>query len=241
MVRLAIVHGLRYTDMAQVRRRWLIPSYATAFRWTGNRADAEDLTEWIFHNLGRDFGPSELVQVIHERLTELTFEAIVRHWSARYGVVGLNVTASAPTDSRPRLESLLADLTAEMHLVLIRRFVRRLPMATIAGRLRVPVQEADRNVFVALTQVAGRIGFAAPSSVPSGIRSGLDDVSAFVSDLIAQRPPVRFEAHHGIWRAMVAACHIQAAIAGNDLPTQRFVRSLEPAGRFVTEPRIWSA
>ncbi|HEV2413308.1 MAG TPA: hypothetical protein VGX27_00765 [Candidatus Dormibacteraeota bacterium] len=237
MVRLAIVQGLSYTHMAQVQRRWLLPTYAAAYRWTGNRPDAEDLTEWIFHNLGRDFGAAQRVQVVQKLLTELTSEAIVRHWSARYGVMGLNVTASAPTDSRPRLESLLADLTAEMHLALIRRFVRRLPIATIANRLRVPVEEADRHVLVALAQVAERIGFGPTHNIPHR----LDDVSAFVTDLVARRPPVRFEARSGMWRAMVAACHIQAAIAGNDLPSRRFVRSLEPASGFVTEPRIWSA
>ena len=237
MVRLAIVQGLRYTHMAQVHRRWLLPTYATAYRWTGNRADAEDLTEWIFHNLGRDFGTAQPVEVIQNSLTELTSEAIVRHWSARYGVIGLNVTASAPTDSHPRLESLLADLTAEMHLALIRRFVRRLPIATIANRLRVSVQEADRRVYVALTQVAAQVGLAAPSNIPQR----LDDLSDFITDLVARRSPLRFEARSGVWRAMVAACHIQSAIAGNALPTQRFVRSLESTGRFVTAPRIWSA
>lgn len=237
MVRLAIVQGLSYTDMAQVHRRWLLPTYATAYRWTGNRADAEDLTEWIFHNLERDFGTAQSVEVIQRSLTELTSEAVVRHWSARYGVIGLNVIAWEPTDSRPRLESLLADLTAEMHLALIRRFVRRLPIATIANRLRAPVQEADRHVFVALTRVAERIGFGPLHEIPQR----LDDVSAFVTDLVARRSPGRFEACSGIWRAMVAACHIQAAIAGNDLPSRRFVRYLESASRFVTEPRIWSA
>lgn len=237
MVRLAIVQGLSYTHMAQVHRRWLLPTYAAAYRWSGNRRDAEDLTEWVFHNLGRDFGAAQPVQVVQKSLTELTSEAIVRHWSARYGVIGLNVTAHALTDSRPRLESLLVDLTAEMHLALIRRFVRRLPIATIANRSRVSVGEADRQVFVALTHVAERIGFGPLYGIPQR----LDDASAFVTDLVARRPPVRFEARSGIWRAMVAACHIQAAIAGNDLPTQRFVRSIESASRFVTERRIWSA
>jgi hypothetical protein len=49
---------------------------------------------------------------------------------------------------------------------------------------------------------------------------------------------------------MLAATHLQAAVAGNDLPTARFVRSLEesfeasqPAGSrsLVTHRRIWSA
>lgn len=238
MVRLAIVRGLTYTDMAQVRSRWLIPTYATVFRWTGNRADAEDLTEWIFNNIGGRFHMPQLVQVVEERLAELTSEAIARHWSERYGVVGLNLTASTLTDSRLTVESLLADLTAELHLALVLRFVRRRTGAAIAKQLGVSVQEANRRIFVALAQVAERI------SLPelSGIPQDLDDVSGFVADLVARRRPARFEIRSGSWPVMVAACHIEAAIAGNDLPTQRFVGSLESsARRFVTELRIWSA
>ena len=238
MVRLAIVRGLTYTDMAQVRSRWLIPTYATVFRWTGNRADAEDLAGWIFHNIGGGFHTPQPVQVVEERLAELTSEAVARHWSDRYGVAGLNLTASTLTDSRPTVESLLADLTAEMHLTLVLRFVRRRTGGAIANQLRVSVQEANRRIFVALMQVAERIGLPGPSGIPQE----LDEVSGFVADLVARRRPARFEALSATWRLMVAACHIQAAIAGNDLPTQRFVGSLESSTRrFVTELRIWSA
>lgn len=238
MVRLAIVRGLTYTDIGQVRSRWLIPTYASAYRWTGNRTDAEDLTAWIFHNLSEDFRRPELVQVVEERLAELTSEAIVRHWSERYSIAAANLTASALTDSRPTLESLMTDLTAEMHLTLVLRFVRRRPATAIANQLRVSVQEAHSRVFVALAQVAERIGFQSRSSVPRNLRG----VSGFVADLVAGRRPERFEADSGIWPVMVAACHVQAAIAGNDLPTQRFVRSLEPSTRrFVADLRIWSA
>ena len=237
MVRLAIVRGLTYTDTAQVRSRWLIPTYTSAYRWTGNRTDAEDLTAWIFHNISGDFRTSELVQVVEERLDELTSEAISRHWFDRYGVATLNLTASTLTDSRPTLESLMTDLTAEMHLTLVLRFVRRRPPAAIAKQLRVSGQEAHRRVFVALAQVAERIGFQARSSIPRN----LDEVSGFVSDLVARKRPARFDAGSGIWPVMAAACHVHAAIAGNDLPTQRFVRSLESSRRLVTELRIWSA
>jgi len=46
---------------------------------------------------------------------------------------------------------------------------------------------------------------------------------------------------------MIAAGHIQAAIAGNDLPAKGFIRSLErrfeesSARGLVTHLRIWSA
>ena len=51
----------------------------------------------------------------------------------------------------------------------------------------------------------------------------------------------------GNWAALLAATHVQAAIAGNDLPRVRFVRSLEglaDTNRFnplVTPSRIWIA
>lgn len=238
MVRLAIVRGLTYTDMGQVRRRWLIPTYATVYRWTGNRADAEDLTAWIFHNITGAFRKPELVQVIEERLAELTSEAVARHWSDRYGADGVSLPATAHLDSWPPLETLLSDLTAEAHLTLVLRFVRRRPMDSIASQLRLRIPEAERRVFVALAHVAARIGLVTPTSVPVD----LDGVSSFISDLVARRRPTRFEAGSSTWPALLAACHIHGAIAGNDLPSRRFVRSLETSPRrLVTELRIWSA
>ena len=238
MVRLEVVCGLTYSDMGQVRRRWLIPTYAIAYRLTGNRADAEDLTAWIFHNLGRAFSGPETCHIVEEQLAELTSEAIHRHWSDRYSVAGVTYAGSALSDSRPTLEHLSAGLTAEMHLILVSRFARRQSLGTIANRLGVSIREADRRIFGALTQVAERIALPRMFKIPQE----LDRVSDFVNDLVARRRPVRFEARQGTWPIMVAACHVQAAIAGNDLPTRQFVRSMEaPPRRFVTELRISSA
>lgn len=238
MVRLAIVRGLSYTDIGQVQSRWLIPTYATAFRWTGNQADAEDLTAWIFHNLAREFRAPELVQVVEERIAELLSDAIVRHWSLRYGVVGAIPTANAAINSRLTLEALLAELTAETHRIVVLRFVRGWPVAAVARQLRLPVSAANERTFAALTHVAERIGLRAPARNPQQI----DEVSAFVTAMLTRRHPVRFEARPGVWQVLVAACHVHAAIAGNDLPSRRFVHSLEPSSRrVVTEVRIWTA
>jgi hypothetical protein len=74
-----------------------------------------------------------------------------------------------------------------------------------------------------------------------------DQVSTYIDDLIARRRPLRFEVRRAAWPPMLGAGHVQAAIAGNDLPAQGFVRSLErrlSAGwtrRPVTDIRIWSA
>jgi hypothetical protein len=49
------------------------------------------------------------------------------------------------------------------------------------------------------------------------------------------------------WCALLAAAHLQAAVAGNNLPRMRFVRSLEETlrtggiRRRVTHLRIWTA
>ena len=42
---LAVIRGLTYFDVRQVFNRWLIPTYQTAFRWTGNRSDSEDASQ----------------------------------------------------------------------------------------------------------------------------------------------------------------------------------------------------
>jgi exonuclease V gamma subunit len=88
-------------------------------------------------------------------------------------------------------------------------------------------------------------------SAESGKQAQAGQVAAFVADLIAWRRPLRFEATPSAWAALLAATHLQAAVAGNDLPTARFVRSLEEsfeASRrmarsrsLVTNLRIWSA
>jgi hypothetical protein len=68
-----------------------------------------------------------------------------------------------------------------------------------------------------------------------------------VDDLVGKRRPLRFEVAPQAWAALLAATHIQAAVAGNNLPRARFVRSLEGrfmaghARRHVTHLRIWSA
>ena len=238
MVRLAVVRGLSYTDMGQVQNRWLIPAYATAFRWTGNQADAEDLTAWVFHNLGLEFRAPELVQVVEERVAELLSEAIARHWSVRYGVAGVIPTASAPNESHPTLEKLLAELSGEAHRLIVLRFVRGRPVAAIARQLRLSVREADDLTFVGLAQVAERIGLRGQARNPQQVH----EVSTFITGLVTRRNAARFEARWGTWQVLVAACHIHAAIAGNDLPSRRFVGSPETAPRrLVTELRIWSA
>ncbi len=75
------------------------------------------------------------------------------------------------------------------------------------------------------------------------------NMSAIATQLGVRRP-LRFEATPSAWAALLAATHLQAAVAGNNLPTARFVRSLEESfeahrmttsRRHVTNLRIWSA
>ena len=244
MPHLAVVRGLTYTNVSQVFNRWLIPSYRTAFRWTGNRVDAEDIITWTFRDVAANLRLPDLVQVVDDQVVDTTLEAVSRHWGDRYGIASIvsrgEIYASEET---PALEPLFDGMTAEMRLLLVLRFLRRRPPAAIAAQLRIGPEAASRRIIEALALVAQRIGVHATCGWPLQA----DQVSTYIDDLIARRRPLRFEASPGAWPPMVGAGQVQAAIAGNDLPAQGFVRSLERRlhtgwqRRFVTEVRIWSA
>lgn len=242
MTHLAVVRGLTYTDFSQVFNRWLFPTYRTAFRWTGNRVDAEDIITWTFQEVADNLRLPDLLQVVDDYVVDATLEAVTRHWDDRYGIACMSSAEIFASEGSPALDSLFDGLTAEMRLLLVLRFMRRRSTAAIAAQLRIRPEAARRLIIEALALVAQRIGLPAASV-------GLvqtDDVSTYIDDLIAPRRPLRFEVSRPAWPPMVAAGHVQAAIAGNDLPAQGFVRSLEKrlqAGgrRRVTDIRIWSA
>ena len=243
MTHLAVVRGLTYTSFSQVFNRWLIPTYRTAFRWTGNREDAEDIITWTFRDVAGNLRLPDQVQVVDDDVVDATLEAVTRHWHDRYGIARNSRAGIYASEGTPALESLFDGLTAQMRLLLVLRFVRRRSPAAIAAQLRIRPEAARRSIIEALALVAQHIGLPAASGGPLQA----DQVSTYIDDLIARRRPVRFEVRRAAWPPMVAAGHVQAAIAGNDLPAQGFVRSLErtlPAGwtrRFVTHIRIWSA
>ena len=246
---LSVVAGLTYRERSQVFNRWLLPAYQTSVRWTGNRLDAEDTTTWVLvREIGRLDLP-ELVQVVDERLAETTLEAVGRHWSELYGISTLRCASIQATEGasvgQPALsfDALTERLTADQHLVIVLRFLRRRTLTSIATQLRVPAAASANMLFRALSGVAARLGLDPDPTDPTQV----DQVAAFVGDLVARRRPLRFEAAPGAWAALLAATHVQAAIAGNDLPRVRFVRSLEglaDTNRFnplVTPSRIWMA
>jgi hypothetical protein len=226
---LTVVAGLTYRERSQIFNRWLVPAYRTAIRWTGDRLDAEDATTWVLINEMSRVKLPELVQVVDERLTETTLEAIGRHWSERYGISLLRCNsiraAEAALLGRPQLtfDALTDRLTADKRLSIVLRFLRGRTPSSIATQLGIEVGASANLLFRALSEVAGRIGLDADSDDLAQVK----EVAAFVGDLVARHRPLRFEATPGAWAALVAATHIQAAIAGNDLPRVRFVRSLE--------------
>jgi RNA polymerase sigma-70 factor (ECF subfamily) len=250
---LTVIRGLTYHARSQVFSRWFLPVYRASFRWTGNRSDAEDATTWVFMNaLGQVHLP-ELVTVVDELATDATLEAASRHWCDRYGVVRLRCAeiyafeAGLAGRSALTLEALVEGLSAEMRLVIILRFLRKRTLSAIATQLGVPVKTADVLLHTALSWVAERMGL---DVAEQGDHAQAGRVAAFVCDLIARRRPMRFEAAPPAWAALLAATHLQAAVAGNDLPAARFVRSLEESfeahritrsRRYVTSLRIWSA
>lgn len=246
---LAAIRGFTYTDPTQVFNRWLIPTYQRAFRWTGNRADSEQATADVFSSLlDRVALPAE-VQLVNEQITDATLQALTRHWSDGYGVAMPQCTEIGAAEASGRehppatLGALFVGLSAEMRLVLVLRFLRKRSLAAIGVQLRVGQDAARLTMISALTRVAVQIGLA-----PSWAGIGQEErVTAFVDDLVAGARPARFEADSRAWPAMVGATHVQAAIAGNDLPELRFVRLIEQRldaggerGR-VTSPCTWFA
>ena len=243
MTHLAVVRGLTYTNCSQVFKRWLMPTYRTSFRWTGNRADSEEATTWVFLNARHHLRLPELVQVVDDHFLDLTLEAVTRHWLDRYGIARVGGAEMFSLDATASIDALFEGLTAEMRLLLVLRFLRRRSPEAIADQLRIRPEAARRRILAALACVAQRIAFLLPSTESPQVAH----VSAYVDDIVARRRPVRFKVDPEAWPAMIGAGHIQAAIAGNDLPGKGFIRSLEGrleerSGRgVVTRSRICSA
>ena len=246
---LAVIRGLVYTDPSQVFNRWLVPAYQAAFRWTGNRVDSEDTTAWALHAVADRVQLPELVQSVDEQAADTILEGVSRHWSDRYGIDAARCAdtyvskANTTLQRRMTLDSLFSGLTTEMRLVLVLRFLRRRAPAEIGAQLRMRPDAARRQVITALSIVAEQIGFA--SSTDWDVQA--DHLSAYVDDILHRRRPVRFEVHPAAWPAMIGAGHVQAAIAGNDIPAHEFIASvqslLRPKSwrRLVMERRLWSA
>ncbi len=250
---LSVIRGLTYVERCQVFNRWFLPTYQASFRWTGNRSDAEDATTWVFRNAVGLVHLPELVSVVDDLVADATLEAASRHWCDRYGVVRLRCAEIATFEAglagraALTLESLVEELSSEMRLVIVLRFLRKRNMSAIATQLGVPARTANALLLTALSKVAQGMGF---DSAEGGDQVQAGQVAAFVADLIGWRRPLRFEATPCAWTALLAATHLQAAVAGNDLPTTRFVRSVEESFEAqqvtrsrsrVTNLRIWSA
>lgn len=245
---LTVITGLTYGEQSQVFKRWLLPTYRTSFLWTGNGSDAEDTTTWVFKNVAARTRLPELVSAVDDRVADATLEAVSRHWSDRYGIAaprcceiydyGIAVSGLPAMT----LTELSDGLSAEMRLLIILRFLRRRPLASVATQLGLPLGTANVYLFRALAAVAERIGIEPVADVTQA-----DQVAAFVEDLVARHRPLRFDAMPAAWCALLAAAHLQAAVAGNNLPRMRFVRSLEETlrtggiRRRVTHLRIWTA
>jgi sigma-70-like protein len=223
MAHLAVVRGLTYTGFGQVYGRWIVATYGTAFRWTGNRVDGEDVTSWIFDRVARNLKLPELVQVVDDAVLDATADAIAHHWNVRYGVDRLRGLPIDPTQPPASFDTLVDGLAAEMRLVLVLRFLRRRSFADVAAQLGVTDRAARSLLVSALTCVASNIGLR---PVELG-HSRPGEVSSFVDEIVARRRPTRFDLAPDAWPSVIAACHIQAAIPGNNLPSQHFARELE--------------
>lgn len=181
--------------------------------------------------------------------TDAALAAVTRHWADRYGVATVQCSeiyaAEAVVLEKPAstLGALFDGLSAEMRLVLVLRFLRKRSLAAIGSQLGMGQRAAGSTMITALTRVAAGIGLP---PAPAGIAQQ-EHVTRFVDDLVAGARPARFDVDPLVWSAMVGATHVQAAIAGSDLPERRFVRMIERRlrtvgeRRSVTSFRIWSA
>jgi DNA-directed RNA polymerase specialized sigma24 family protein len=225
---LAVIAGQRYREPRQVFNRCLMPVYQTSYRWTGNRLDAEDVTCWVILNEFRRLDLPRAVTEVDEQLIDATVEAIGKHWTESYGISPLRWSAiaaevAAPWRSTLSLRALLDPLPGELRLVIVLRFLRRRTMGQIAAQLGISLQGTTNLIFSALDRIGAEIGFG--PAVDDSSQSG--DVAAFVDHVVTRRRPPRFEANPNSFQALLAAACVHAAIAGNDLPRARFVRSLE--------------
>jgi DNA-directed RNA polymerase specialized sigma24 family protein len=226
---LRVLAGHTYRDPVQVFNRCLMPVYQTSYRWTGNRMDAEDVTAWVFTNEFRRLDLPRSVPAVDDQLIEATVHAIGKHWSERYGISSLRWAAlhagevAAPWRSTLSLKALLDPLPGELRLVTVLRFLRRRTVNQIAAQLDTSPAAAAVLIFKALVEVGAEMGFgpARDDTAQAG------EVATFVDHLITRRRPLRFEATPTSFQALLAATCVHAAIAGNDLPRARFVRSLE--------------
>jgi DNA-directed RNA polymerase specialized sigma24 family protein len=224
-----VLAGHTYSDPLQVFNRCLMPVYQTSYRWTGNRTDAEDATSWVFIN---EFGRLRLPQtvaVVDDQLIEATVEAIGKHWTERYGISLLRWSAfhagevAAPWRSTLSLRALLDPLPGELRLVMVLRFLRRRSVNQIATQLEIGAAAAAILIFRALGSIGTELGFG--PALEDTSQAG--EVTTFVDHLVTRRRPPRFEATPAAFQVLLAATFVHAAIAGNDLPRTRFVRSLK--------------
>jgi len=228
---LRVLAGHTYRDPVQVFNRCLMPVYQTSYRWTGNRLDAEDVTTWVFVNEFRRIDLPQPVPAVDDQLIEATVQAIGKHWTERYGISSLRWSAlhagevASPWRSTLSLRALLDPLPGELRLVTVLRFLRGRTVSQIAAQLDTSPQAAAILTFRALAEIGAEMGFG---PVRDDI-SQAGEVATFVDHLVTRRRPLRFEATPTSFQAVLAATCVHAAIAGNDLPRARFVRSLEEA------------
>jgi hypothetical protein len=231
-----VVRGFTYSERSQVINSRLVPSYQMLYRWMGSEHDAEEATRWLFETVVTPLELPAPVEDVNGRLARASLRALGQHWSAGYGVsptrwaaiVGCRNLVSL--QNRVGLESLFDPLPGELRLVVALRFLRQRQLSAIANKLRLPLAAANLLLFEALTAIGVRLGL--PEANPTLNQAGL--VARFVEDLTARRRPFRFECGPGALTALLAAAHVQSAIAGNDLPSPRFVRRLSESCNAAT-------
>ncbi len=235
-----VVGGLVYTDRLAVFNRWFVPTYKLAFRWTGNELDAQDVASGVVRTVIADGPLPADVATVEASIESATLWGIRDHWSGRYGMPSAATVTGGPGLA---FNDLVSSLDGELHRVVVLRVLRHIANSSVAAQLQIAPAKAEMILVRALLKIAVKLGLPGGALEPHQVAS----VATFAEDLIRKRRPLRFEASSGAWAALVAACHLQASITGNDLPAarytshQRHVALGQRVRRRVTALRIWSA
>src|SRR6266699_5035041 len=171
--RRTVIAGHTYREPSQVFNRCLMPVYQTAYRWTGNRLDAENVTSRVIVDQFKRLDLPRTVMAVEEQLIDATVEAIGKHWANRYCVSPLRWSAShagevaSPRRSTLSLRALLDTLPGELRLVTVLRFLRRRTVSQIPGQPGVAHRAAPFLIFHALNSIAAKLGLGRTLHYPA--------------------------------------------------------------------------
>ncbi len=168
---LRVVDGESYTDWEAVYRDNVVAVYRLLFRRVGNRADAEDLTEEVFHAALPRLRLPAHVRSVRAYLAATVRSELAEHWRRHYaapptvtfeGEIGVEAVeqAQAGADAGPRAGRILALLPDRFRQILELRFLRGLSVGQAAAEMGVSAGNArvlQHRALRRAAEVAGEL------------------------------------------------------------------------------------